>query len=447
MKKTTLLVAVLALLSGLAVAAPRNHLMGVERLPGWNPEYLTVTWSGTIGYQKTSSETARYIVSLVDRPSRLDEGRFSRFASPSIKIGSYVVSIDGRDAKGWNAEDFYAVLDQPRRHILVLGHPFLNETYEVQCDGELPVWMTAQGFHPLTCKWTRTSYNKMSDRFKIRKDRNADWSKFKTYDWYISGNDVLADKELLERIARNFEDAGMKRDEEHPDIVFTVVKDAHQSIDYTYVPETVEHVQTGTKSQAVYGWKGKYLGSVSSNQYETVKSGGYTQKTASTSAYLEVNILEASRLGEKVAPLIWQLKYHYNENTQADVDQLYEAAVSWADHPIKDYNLEMTSDTHTRMFYGSISLVNVGVILDARSEVVGLDPNSSLVRKSGLKTGDVLKGIDVTKSESLAAHHRTSYSGKLTVERDGRQLTLPFSGCTPVNSLKPVTYFTAYTSF
>ena len=278
-------------------------------------------------------------------------------------------------------------------------------------------------------------------------DEEVDWTKFKTYDYVITSNDVLLERDLLEKIASKFARVGLKRDQENPDIVFSIVKDANQSIDYTYVPKTEQQVMTGSDSKAVYGWKGAYLGSITTNNYKTVTSGGYTQKTASTSAYLEVNVLETSRIGEKVIPLIWQMKYHYNANAEVDVEKVYENAIDWVKHPVMDMHATMDSETATRYFYDNMSMINMGVILDARSEVIGLDPKSSLVKSSGLKVGDIIKKIDVTKVRSLDANPKVSLKGTLVVERNGVEQTLQFSNVWRVNSYKPIKYYSAYTPF
>ncbi len=449
MKKAILLMAVLALLSGTGVvqAAPRNHLMEVQRIPNWNPEYLSVIWSGSICYSKENQEMVDYILSMLDNPTKGDRSRFFNPATPSILIGSYVISVDGKDAKNWCEEDFYEAMSYPRKHYIVLGHPYMEKSYEVIFDGEYPVWMTAQGFHPLTCKWEYLSNDTPSNRFHIRQDRSVDWSKIKTFDWYISTSDVLADRELLEKIDRNFRDAGMKRDEVNPDIVFTLSKDANQSIDYTYVPKTEQHVMTGSTSKAVYGWKGSYLGSVTSNDYQTVTSGGYTQKTTVTKAYLEVNILDASRLGEKLPPIIWQMKYNYTEDKDADVDKLYETAISWVDHPVNDMRRKMKSTTVGRYFYKSLTPVNFGIVLNGDAEVIGLDSASDLVVKSGIKKGDVITAANFILHKSMSRKGRPSYSGNLTVNRNGQVLQLPFSGCHPSNLMKDIEYRAAYTGF
>ncbi len=444
MKRLTILLPLLALMaSGLVPLRAEEHPITVKYISWWNGDYPTVTWNGSIGVDSKSRDAAKYIQKLVGGDST---DLWFRPFSKGIIIGSVLTAVDGQDIKGWPLSRIYGLLDRKAYHTLSLDHPALGK-YETTMDEDtFPAWMTAQGFHPAVATWNIGEVQKPSSRFKLRVDWNADWWKFKTYDWYVSSNDVLADKELLEKISKGFEKVGLTRDQENPDIVYTVVKDANQSIDYTYVPETIEHIQTGTTSKAVYGWKGKYLGSVTSNDYVTEKHGGYTQKTATTRAYMEVNLLETARLGEKVAPLIMQLKYNYNENSEADVDKLYEAAVTWMEHPIIDEREERTASTCTRWFYkaGSISLVNVGIILDGQAKVIGTDLSSSVVKKSGLLPGDVITDIDVERTRPMGKYGYT-YSGTITVLRDGDEQVLSFSKCTPVNSYKPIEFFGGYT--
>lgn len=442
MKKLALLcLCITAALSAAAVNPP----VGVERVRWWDPEYLTVTWGGDItpDWRDNYSRKCReYIVSLLENPSSMDQKLFYKPGDSPIYIGSRVLSVDGVDAKGWSVDRFYSAIESSFKHILTLEHPGKGQ-YEVILGNNLPAWMTAAGFHPRTCAWGSTQYNTLPEGYRIRIDKDVNWRAFKTYDYYFSSDDVLADKELFETICRKLEENGLKRDEENPDVVFTIVKDANKSVEYNYVPETIEHVQTGSSSRPVYGWKGQYLGSLTTNNIQTYKSGGYTQKTATTTAYLEVDILEASRLGQKTLPLIWQLKYNYSNNTEADIDKLYENAVTWVEWPIEDLFQRKESNSCTRMFYDGVPLYNVGIILDAEGRVIGLDKNSSVVKESGIQTGDILKGLDVTSSRSFNTRKTgLSYSGTISVERDGLQKQLKFSGCKPVRSFSKMKFNT-----
>lgn len=457
MKKRIQYMVLALLLSAMQLqGADRNHLMTVMRTTWWSSDYLTVTWNGSVGC--SSKETRDYVRKLLVEPDAADQDDFFRPTKPLITIGSVVKAVDGVDARGWQADQFYAVIDRPGAHRIALWHPMTGAEYEVVFDATMPAWMTAQGFHPLTCVWRNVNnvppvlsgYKSSDDNSstRVRVDKDIDWTKFKTFDYIVQSADVLAEKELLDKIALNFQEAGMKWSPDSPDIVFSIVKDANQSIDYTYVPKTEQQVMTGSSSKAVYGWKGAYLGSVTTNNYQTVTSGGYTQKTASTQAYLEVNVLEASRIGEKVVPLIWQMKYQYNNNSQTDADRILYQAASNVKHPVMNLRQTKDSDTMTRWFYDNISLINVGVILDGACQVIGLDGRSSLVKSSGLKIGDYLKAVDVVRTRSLAnSGPSVFYRGSLTVLRDGQTLTLEFNKVTPVNSYKPMSYFASYTRF
>lgn len=434
--KKSLILALTLLLPAFAFARGGQPVMSVDRVRWWDADYLTVTWGGDITpswLDKTSRDARKYIVSLLDSPTKADEKLFWRPSADPIYVGSRVLEVDGRDARGWYPDRFYEAIESPYRHVIKLEYPAIGE-YEVTLGNDLPAWMTAPGFHPAQAKWRAAEYNKMSDRYKIRMDKDAAWRSFKTYDYYFSSDDVLADKELFQTICTKLENAGLTRDENDPDVVFTIVKDANQSVEYNYVPETEQQVQTGSTSTPIYGWKGAYLGSVTKNKYTTVKSGGYTHKSATTTAYLEIDLLEAKKLGQKTLPLIWQLKYNYQENTETNIDKLYSNAVTWFDWPTEDLSEEKTAAGVTRFFYKDIPLYDFGIVLDMDATVIGLDKKSDVVKQSGIKVGDVLKGLDVTQGKTLDNHHRTYYSGSIKVERNGATRQLKFSKCSRTKS-------------
>ena len=429
--KKSLILALMLLLPALAFARGNEPMMGVSRIRWWDADYLTVTWGGDLTpswLDKNSRDARKYIISILDRPTKADEKLFWRPTVEPVYVGSRVLEVDGRDARGWYPDRFYEAIESPYRHVIKLEHP-TEGVYEVNFGNDFPAWMTAAGFHPAHAKWTSKPYNTMSDRYKIRMDKDADWRSFKTYDYYFSSDDVLADKELFATICQKLEKNGLKRDENDPDVVFTIVKDANQSVEYNYVPETEQRVQTGSTSTPVYGWKGAYLGSITTNKYQTVKSGGYTHKSATTTAYLEIDLLEAKKLGQKTLPLIWQLKYNYTENTETNIDKLYSNAVTWFDWPTEEFSEEKTAPGVTRFFYKDIPLYDFGIVLDIDGTVIGLDKNSQVVKQSGLKIGDVLKGLKVTQGQTLNNKHRTYYSGSIQVERGGSSKQLKFNKC------------------
>ncbi len=432
-----------ALLLSLTLSA-QNKLAQFNSISWWDKDYLTLTWGGAISTTQDSRKTIDYINSLTGTENATDKRYYFNLTDKLMFFGSRLIEIDGKDAKGMTEKQADKILAEKHGHVFLLDLPTTGD-YIAQTDQPLPVWMQAYGFNPLTCNWKKET-KKLPDNYKVRVDKEAPWRNFKTFDFLILSDDVLADKELLEKIGRKYEYLGFTRDEVNPDLLISVTKDANKSIDYTYVPETQQQVHTGTNTIAMYGWKGKYLGNFSIDNYKTVKSGGYTQKTASTSAYLEVSVLQASRMGEPVVPMIYQLKYNYNNNTDANIDNLYLAAVSWVEHPLYDpYSLvNYTSTTCGKCFWGSEPLINFGIVTDAHNVILGLDKNSDVVKSAGLRKGDRIISIKSTFRKSMSGRSKdNTYYGTITISRDNRQQVLKFKRCHRTNDYK-ISFVTTY---
>lgn len=87
----------------------------------------------------------------------------------------------------------------------------------------------------------------------VRKS-DLDFTKYRTYDLLITGNDPLADEKIIETMMKKYPLNLMVRDEESPDVIFTVSKNADQSISATYVPPTSETVNYGSTMRPVYNY-------------------------------------------------------------------------------------------------------------------------------------------------------------------------------------------------
>ena len=198
----------------------------------------------------------------------------------------------------------------------------------------------------------------------------------------------------------------MRQSSDNPDILITVTKSADKSIDYTYVPESVQYIQTDAFSKPVYNYSGQYKGHRTTNNYERVTSGGYTVKNAATSAYLEVDMLLRARMNESTPPLAYQLKYSYNSNSDTDVDALYRKVIATnVHHPFDNY-LWRAKDTCWESYSRSDDsielpstrrlLLSLGVWLDGDMRVVAVI-DGPFVKETGLKKGDVIKDLSITK--------------------------------------------------
>ena len=108
---------------------------------------------------------------------------------------------------------------------------------------------------------------------------------------------------------------------------------------------------------------------------------------------------------------------------------------------------KMKSKSAGWYFYNELTAVNFGIILNGNAEVIGLDKASDLVKKSGIKKGDVITDSDFTYHKPMSSGKKGTYSGKLTVNRNGQTMELDFSGCRPVNLLQDIEYRAAYTDF
>ena len=144
-------------------------------------------------------------------------------------------------------------------------------------------------------------------------------------------------------------------------------------------------------------------------------------------------------MGEKTIPMIYQMKYNYNNNSDENVDDLYARAISWVEHPLyDDYSLmrRNSSECH-RYFWNDIPLINFGVVVDSRNRVVGLDPQSELVKTSKLQKGDEITLIRCTRHRPVSGpSSKITWSGAITVKRNGQSVRLPFKGCHRTNSYK-----------
>ncbi len=403
----------------------------VAWIPWWDTQCPTVTWGGNIYVSSDSKKTVDYIAGLLDNPTTADRQYFWRLSENTVPVGASIVAVDGRPVQGMNTQQVREMLQSARE--LRIKMPLAASESVMYLGQDLPMWMQAYGFHPMYCSWTRTKTTPPANMV-IRMDKEVSWRAFKTYDFLILSADVLADKELLEKIGRTYNNMGFHRDTENPDLLITISKDANKSVEYTYVPEQTERVHTGTNTYATYGYGGRYLGNFSVDKYQTIKSGGYTQKTATTSLYLEVSVLEASRMGESVVPMIYQMKYSYTNNADENVDKLYANAVSWVEHPLMSEVYSRKSSTCTRCFYENLPLINFGIVVDAEGVVRGADAASEVVRSSGVQKGDKILEIKTTKRESMSHRQRkTTYSGTITVERGGMRQPLHFSRCHQTN--------------
>lgn len=142
-------------------------------------------------------------------------------------------------------------------------------------------------------------------------DSDIDFFDYNTYDFVLEGDDKLTDKEIYETLAASFENRGLRRSQENPDLIFKMEKSFSQNSNSTYVPETSQVVNTGSTTTS---WKDK-KGNIHFNTYQnnqTIRTGGYTRTTNTTSLHVLFVAYDGKkyRANPESMPIVWKLDYN-----------------------------------------------------------------------------------------------------------------------------------------
>jgi hypothetical protein len=184
------------------------------------------------------------------------------------------------------------------------------------------------------------------EEIRVFSSPGIDFSQYNTYDFVITGNDPLEDQAILQTFARQDLFKGMVRDEESPDLIITIAKNADESISATYVPPTSQVVQSGSITTPVYNYITHKHDWVTKNRTSIHKTEGYTQTTKTSNIYLEISILDTKQMlqkGQNTPPIVWQMKFNktYTNSTMQPID-IYNSILSWSVYPFKSFIYEDT---------------------------------------------------------------------------------------------------------
>lgn len=312
----------------------------VADLPWWNPGYLTVVDCGTIVMLKDADADKyksmdRNIIETV----RNNFDGFSDFDGMvlpfNVGLMWTLVSVDNKDAKGLSPSDFYGIIDDPKQHTFLFEKPTGEKTALNQILRYVPAFVKA-----LEIDYSEEPYrefnlgeiNKNAFGINVLVDWSVDWSKYKTYDFAITSNDPLTDKEILNSFAANLE-GYMKRDESNPDVLITIARDAKSSISYSYVPPKTTYVKTGSTTKKVYSWLGINSYYQTQDNLQAIQQDGYVKELSSSDIFLEITMLDTKKIDSKTPPVIYKAtcQKSYPEKIDLIEEQCYYA--STFDHP------------------------------------------------------------------------------------------------------------------
>lgn len=335
MKNKTLIFLLLSLLCDASFAFAQSHLVEVQRFENWGHDYLTVTnnWNGV----------------------------FLQIESGQLPMTmSVITSVNGMSTVDMSEEEFYKVIDSSNNiqlsYLQKIKGKNQSQTVSFKPKGNYYVLGGIQKVQPI----------KIND-ISLFADTDIDFFELNTYDYFIDGDDKLADKSLLDEISRVFENRGMKRDKENPDILFKIKKSLSQSTNATYVPEKWQVVPNASVTTLNYSsliGQNYLLNRVVSNTI--YRSDSYTHTGVNATFHLEFTVIKNEPGKDKTeCAVIWKLDYNYFSATPIDVVEEVRHGVSyWClnypfSTPIFSY-----SAISTGLVFESPNTVGTGEVID-----------------------------------------------------------------------------------
>lgn len=307
-------------------SALSQPLFLVKRLPNWGREYLTVI------------NTFEFVDSKGNRVDCLST------SVGDIRLYDVISEINGHDTKGMGEEEFYEILSESKtcslRVLRRIGSSIRDinnvQVSAIENDSFMgydlwpvvyPNLLIQEKFvHDINddCYMSSVRYTEVKKEFEavdVIGDRNFDWFRVKKYDILPRPEDPLTDIVLLDDVfvenlslskaaySKNLSYSFIK-DEEEPDIVITLSKNARQSITTTYVPPSYTVVNTKSVSTPRYSYyKNQFLGYSTQHKNEVIKSGDYNVTNIDADVFLEITILDGHKMlrdDQRYPPVVWK---------------------------------------------------------------------------------------------------------------------------------------------
>ncbi len=237
--------------------------------------------------------------------------------------------------------------------------------------------------------------NRLLEGMRVQASDTLKFDEISTYDIMVTGNDPLTDRKILEEFCKSGWFRQLIREEENPDIVVTVSKNANETFSSTYVPPSTQVVNTGSYTRPVYNCITRQTSYVTSQQNKYIQSGGYSQDNLNTSLFLEFTILDAKKLnapGITTPPIIWQMTYTRNvANRNFEVIDEYMSVATWNCFPFTFYPIVEVPFVYLgcEEEYGKIVSEPVP---GSPADVAGLKKGDDIVRFKGKKIRTVYEG-------------------------------------------------------
>lgn len=362
-----------------------DHAIEVTTYSDWGKDYLTITDVHAYSRLQEHTNTSTTLIPIEDEAHQ-------EVVSPEIE--DIILEVNNKSTKGMTPQQFYNIIDTASIFTLkfkdISANTIHTQKFAVNrlMDENIKKYRGLNKFLTSYSKSYSRPYkrdNKYKNVFDEISDKRFDFSKIKTYDYLIVGNDPLHDTEILDKVLKPF----LTRDTKKPDILFCIAKNIDENISSTYIPPTSRTINTGSTTTPVYNYLTKTYSYVTQQHNSTIHEGGYTKNTKTGAVYLELSALDAKRINDKsqtAPPIIWQMTATNNyTNYNFDLTEEYLAMARQACFPPED-----------RLCYDVIELYEyAGLVADPTnlSMVAEVEPGSR-AEVAGFKKGDVIKKFE-----------------------------------------------------
>ena len=362
-----------------------DHAIEVTTYSDWGKDYLTITDLHAYFGKEDDTDTFTTL-----RP--IEDEALQEIVYPWL--ADIILEVNNKSTKGMTPQQFYDIIDTASIFTLKFKHISANTIHTQQfainriMDENIKKYRGLNKFLTSYNKSDSGPYerdNKHKNVFDEISDKRFDFSKIKTYDYLIVGNDPLHDTEILDKVLKLF----LTRDTKKPDILFCIAKNIDESISSTYIPPTSRTINTGSTTTPIYNYLTKTYSYVTQQHNSTIHEGGYTKNTKTGAVYLELSALDAKRINDKsqtAPPIVWQMTATKNyTNYNFELTKEYLAMASWAYFPPNDRWCFDSEEVHEY----------AGLVADPTnpSMVAEVEPGSR-AEVAGFKKGDVIKKIE-----------------------------------------------------
>ena len=301
LKSIAMLVIVLFLpLNVFALVA--THGLDVKRIRNWAPKYLTVVNN----YENVHFENA---------PS-------------TLRVFSVITAVNGNSTEFMDEDEFHRMIDQPGD---------IELSYMTKLNGENRSFIVKlrrkKGFYIFQVGisadnssyvryWNYGYYqNKELTGPQMITDEEVDFFEYSTFDYaYGDEDERLEKKTVLSKLAKRLEEKGLSHVTEAPDLYIYVTQDINRNIETVYQPTitstTDSHATSGFRSNGTIWNNGNFIhyresghGYVNGRSQTVTSESGNIRSYETNDVYLQLSILDAKKIGNKVAPKVWQITY------------------------------------------------------------------------------------------------------------------------------------------